>query len=65
MNAKIIKKDGMTIAYVPNVKDMVELGGLRIRIIGYKTCECCGHHDEPVIYDAAREDRIEIKSTLD
>ena len=64
MDVKIIKENQLIIRYIPNVTDMIELTQKRVRIVGKRTCECCGHSEE-VLYDTEPTDTIVLISTLE
>ena len=56
MNIKIVKPNQISIAYVPNVTDIIELPNCT-RIVGQIICDCCGHAEE-VFVDAEPDDAI-------
>lgn len=62
MDIKIIKENQISIIYIPNVTNMFELTKNRVRIVGKRTCKCCGHSEE-VLYDTEPTDTVVI-STL-
>lgn len=64
MDIKIVKENQISIGYVPNVTDMIELTKGRVRIVGKRTCDYCGHSEE-VLYDTEPSDMIVLIPTLE
>ncbi len=64
MRIKVIKEDQITIGYIGNVTEIIELPNGRARIIGSKKCYECGHV-EVVQHDTEESDMIVMEPTLD
>lgn len=63
MNVKIIKENQISIGYVPNVSDIIEMPDSKFRIVGKRVCNCCGHKED-VKYDTEKSDTIVLIPTL-